>query len=51
MLFTPKPLNPRISSDDRQNSPDISFVVWASIILTALALVSVALGVAPIADP
>jgi hypothetical protein len=33
------------------NSTDVAFGVWASIILIALALISAALGVAPLADP
>ena len=40
-----------IPAHDRQNSSDIAFGVWASIILIGLAVVSVALGVAPLVDP
>jgi len=36
---------------DRRNSSDIAFGVWASIVLIGLAIVSIALGVAPVADP
>jgi hypothetical protein len=35
----------------KQKSNDVAFVVWAVIILVGLALLSVALGVAPLADP
>jgi hypothetical protein len=35
---------------DRQNSSEIAFGVWASIVVIGLAIVSVALGVAPIVD-
>jgi hypothetical protein len=34
-----------------QKSSDIGFVVWASIVLIGLAILSIALGVAPAADP
>jgi len=36
---------------DRKKRTDIIFVVWAAIILVGLALLSIALGVAPLADP
>jgi hypothetical protein len=36
---------------DRRNRPDLAFAVWATIVLTGLAIVSVALGVAPVEDP
>ena len=35
----------------RLNASDIAFGFWASIILIALALISAAVGVAPLADP
>jgi hypothetical protein len=44
-------LYPPVSMHDRRNSSDISFAVWISIILVGLAIVSVALGVAPVVDP
>ena len=36
---------------DQRDRPDIAFGVGAAIVLTGLAIVSVALGVAPVADP
>jgi hypothetical protein len=36
---------------DRRNSPDTAFGVWATIALFGLAIVSVALGFAPLGDP
>ncbi len=50
-LFSPTALYPPIATHDRLASADIAFGVWASIILIALAMLSVALGVAPIVDP
>jgi hypothetical protein len=50
-LFSPTALYPPIATHDRLASGDIAFGVWASIILIALAMLSVALGVAPIVDP
>ena len=50
-LLSPTVLYPPIATHDRLTSSDIAFGVWASIILIALALVSVVLGVAPLADP
>jgi hypothetical protein len=35
----------------RQNSSEIDFGIWASIVLIGLAIVSVASGVAPVVDP
>jgi hypothetical protein len=35
----------------RRNGPDLGFAVWATIALTGLAIVSVALGIAPVEDP
>jgi hypothetical protein len=46
-----RPRNSDASSSARLDSSAIVFGVWASIILIALALMSVALGVAPLADP
>jgi hypothetical protein len=50
-LFSSKAQSRRIRFDDRRVSPDISFAVWTSIALIGLAILSVASGVAPIADP
>jgi hypothetical protein len=50
-LFSPTVLYPPIAMDDRRNSSDIAFGVWASIVLTGLAIVAIALGVAPVVDP
>jgi hypothetical protein len=50
-LFSPTALYPPFSRHDRLDSADIAFGVWASIILIALAMLSAALGVAPIVDP
>jgi hypothetical protein len=36
---------------DQRNSSDVAFGAWASIILIGLAVVSAALGVAPLVDP
>jgi hypothetical protein len=44
-------LYPTVSMHDRRDSSDISFAVWVSIILLGLAIVSVALRVAPVVDP
>jgi hypothetical protein len=50
-LFSPTALYPPIATHDRLvDSADIAFGVWASIILIALAMLSAALGVAPIVD-
>jgi hypothetical protein len=43
-----RPRNSSASTSTRPNSSDIAFGVWASIILIALALISAALGVAPL---
>jgi len=40
-----------VSALDRRNRPNFAFAKWATIILTGLAIVSVALGVAPLEDP
>ena len=50
-LFSPTILYRRVPMQDRQNSSEIGFGVWASIVLIGLAIVSVALGVAPVVDP
>jgi len=50
-LFSPTVLYPPIAVHDRRISSDIVFGVWASTVLIGLAIVSVALGVAPIIDP
>ena len=44
-------LRRRVPMHDRRNSSDIAFIVWTSIILTGLAIVAIALGVAPVPDP
>jgi hypothetical protein len=36
---------------NRRFSLDVGFGVWALIVLTGLAIVSIALGVAPVVDP
>ena len=50
-FFSPALLYPPTARHDRLISSDIAFGVWGSIILVALALISVASGVAPVADP
>jgi hypothetical protein len=40
-----------VQIQDRRASSDFAFGVWASIVLIGLAIISVALGTAPIADP
>ena len=50
-LFSPTVLYPPTARLGRLNSSDIAFSVWASITLIGLALLSVALGLAPIVDP
>jgi hypothetical protein len=35
----------------KQKTNEIAFVVWASIVLAGLVLLSVALGVAPLTEP
>jgi hypothetical protein len=50
-LFSPTVLYPPIAMHDRRIFSDIVFGVWASTVLIGLAIVSVALGVAPIVDP
>jgi hypothetical protein len=50
-LFSPTVLYPPIAMRDRRISSDIVFGVWASTVLIGLAIVSVALGIAPIVDP
>ncbi len=50
-LFSPTVLYPPIAMQDRRISWDIAFGVWASTVLIGLAIVSVALGVAPVVDP
>jgi hypothetical protein len=46
-----RPRNSSASISTQRNSSDVAFGVWASIILIALALISAASGVAPLADP
>jgi hypothetical protein len=50
-LFSPTVLYPPIATHDRLASSDIAFGVWASVVLLGLAMLSVALGIAPLADP
>jgi hypothetical protein len=50
-LFSSTILSRRVPMQDRQISSEIDFGVWASIVLIGLAVVSVALGVAPAVDP
>jgi hypothetical protein len=50
-LFSPTILYPLVAKHDRVNSADLAFGVWASIILIALAMLSIALGMTPIVDP
>jgi hypothetical protein len=50
-LLSPTLLYPTIAMHARRSSSDIVFGVWASIVLTGLALISVALGIAPVVDP
>lgn len=50
-LFSETTLYPRVPTHDRRDSSDYAFVLWASIVLAGLAIVSIALGVAPIVDP
>ena len=42
---------PPAPAPDRRSRPNLAFVKWATIVLTALAIVSVALGVPPVEDP
>jgi hypothetical protein len=51
ILFSPTVLYPPVVTNDHLKSFDIVFGVWASIALIALAMLSVALGVAPVVDP
>jgi hypothetical protein len=52
ILFSPTVLYPPVATKhDRLKSFDIVFGVWASIMLIVLAMLSVALGVAPVVDP
>jgi hypothetical protein len=52
ILFSPTFLYPPVATKhDHLKSFDITFGVWASIILIALAMLSIALGVAPLVDP
>jgi len=39
------------SITDRRNTSDVAFIVWATIVLVGLALVSIALGIAPVDPP
>jgi hypothetical protein len=41
----------RATAHDLRNRPDLAFGLWATVALTALAIMSVALGIAPIEDP
>jgi hypothetical protein len=50
-VFLSTTLYPPIPIHDRLDSSDIVFGVLVSLILIGLAIVSVALGVAPLADP
>ena len=49
--FSPTVLYPPVATNDHLKSFDIVFGAWASIALIALAMLSVALGVAPVVDP
>jgi hypothetical protein len=40
----------RVPVRERPNPPDLTFIVWATVILTGLAIISVALGIGPV-DP
>jgi hypothetical protein len=51
-LFSSTVLYRPIGMPDRRISSDIGFGVWAAVVLIGLlAIVSVTLGVAPVADP
>jgi hypothetical protein len=50
-LFSPTVLCPPIATRDRRISSDIVFGAWASVVLIGLAILSVALGAVPVADP
>ncbi len=50
-LFSSTILSRRVPMQGRQNSSEIDFGIWASIVLIGLAIVSVASGVAPVVDP
>jgi hypothetical protein len=41
----------RAPTHDRRDRPDLTFPIWATVVLTGLAIVSVVLGVAPLEDP
>jgi len=47
----PATSNPRAPTHERRNPSDLAFAIWAAIVLTGLAIVSVALGVAQGVDP
>ena len=50
-LFSTTDLHPPVATHNRRISSDIAFGVWASIVLIALAMLSVAVGVLPVVDP
>ena len=50
-LFSLTVLYPPMATHNRLSSADTAFGVWASIILIALATLSISLGIAPIVDP
>ena len=41
----------RAPTHDRRVRPDLTFPIWATVVLTGLAILSVVLGVAPVEDP
>lgn len=50
-LFGSPTLYQHVPIRDRRNSSDNAFGMWASVALVGLAIVSVALSVAPVVDP
>jgi hypothetical protein len=50
-LFSQTVLYRRIAMRDRRISPDITFVVWALVVVIGLVIVSLTLPVAPVLDP
>ena len=41
----------RAPTHDRRDRPDLTFPIWATVVLTGLAILSVVLGGAPLEDP
>jgi len=50
-MFSSTILYQRVPMEDRREASEIAFGVWASIVLAGLAIISIALGMSPAADP